>query len=78
MSVESANTFIERIKADKELAKKVTACKDAETRMAFLQEAGFDFSANEIKQAVLELTNDELDMISGGTSKVAQSDVPDN
>lgn len=66
MSIEAAKSFIERMKTDEEFAKKVTACKDAEARMAVVREAGFDFTAAEIKETGPALTDDELSRVIGG------------
>jgi predicted ribosomally synthesized peptide with nif11-like leader len=66
MSIESAQTFLERMKTDEEFAKKVSACTDAEARMALVKTEGFDFSAAEIKELQTEMTEAELDVCSGG------------
>jgi predicted ribosomally synthesized peptide with nif11-like leader len=66
MSIESAKSFIDRMKTDEEFARKVTACKNTESRMAFVKEAGFTFTAEDIKLAGAELTDDEVMEVSGG------------
>lgn len=66
MSIESAKAYVEKFKADGEFAKKVMACKDKEERKAFVKEAGFDFTAEEIKQVGTELSDSELDAVAGG------------
>jgi len=66
MSIESAKLFIEKIKTDEEFAKKVKNCKDAEARMVFVKESGFDFTIEEIKAFQGELSDDELDAVAGG------------
>ena len=68
MSMESAKAFIERIKTDEEFGNKVAACKDADTRLAFIQGEGFACSAEEVKQLSSELTDEELGHISGGVN----------
>ena len=68
MSIEAAKSFIERMKTDEVFAKKVTACKDAETRMAFAKDSGFDFTAAEIREKTTgELSDDDLENVAGGT-----------
>ena len=68
MSIESAKSYIERMKTDKEFAEKVMAFKDTEARTAFVKAAGFDFTINEIKEEISELTDNDLEFISGGGS----------
>ena len=50
MSAHSANQFIERMTTDLGFANTVTYCKDAVARKAFVQEAGYGFSAAEVKE----------------------------
>ncbi|MEN6327201.1 MAG: Nif11-like leader peptide family natural product precursor [Syntrophomonas sp.] len=66
MSIESARSFIELMKMDKEFAKKITECKNEKNRMAFSKEAGFDFTAIEFKEASKMLNDDDLEKVSGG------------
>lgn len=66
MSIEAAQAFIERLKTDKEFAKKATECKNAEERMALAKVEGYEFSKENISQLSSELTDDELDLIAGG------------
>ena len=71
MSVESAKTFLKRLKDDESFALQLLHCPDSPSRLLFVQKSGFDFDAGEIQKAVLELqpselTSEELDRISGG------------
>lgn len=66
MSIESAKAFIERMNTDEEFAKKVTACKDAAARMAYIKDEGFDFTVAEITTVKGELSDEELDLVAGG------------
>lgn len=66
MSMESARGFIAKIKTDEDFARRVRECKDAEDRMAFARQAGFDFTADEIQRARQELSDSELDRVAGG------------
>ncbi len=68
MSIESAKLYIEKIKTDKEFARKVMECKDTETRAAFVRGAGFDFTFNELKEKTARLTDNDMEFISGGGS----------
>jgi len=66
MSVESAKAFIERIKTDEAFNKKVKEFGGAEERMAFVREAGFSFTAEEMKEVDDQLSDGELDAVAGG------------
>ncbi|RCX19346.1 putative ribosomally synthesized peptide with nif11-like leader [Anaerobacterium chartisolvens] len=69
MSAKSAKLFIERIKTDVEFAEKVKAFGDAKDRMAFVKEAGFDFTDAELKEVQGELSEDDLDAVAGAGNK---------
>jgi predicted ribosomally synthesized peptide with nif11-like leader len=66
MSMESAKSFIERMKTDEEFAKQVSEHKDKEARMGFAIEQGYDFTGEEVREAATQLTEDELQQIVGG------------
>ncbi|HBV97168.1 MAG: bacteriocin [Peptococcaceae bacterium BICA1-7] len=68
MSIESAKAFLDRMKTDEEFAKKVTACKNADTRMAYIKNEGFNFTVAEINTVKDELSDEELDLVAGGGS----------
>ena len=67
MSIESAKAFIDRMKKDEAFAKKVMAIQDAEARMELVKAEGFDFTATELEPLHGELSDDELDMVAGGS-----------
>ncbi len=69
MSIESAKAFIERMKTDEAFAGKVTACANAQARMAQIKAAGFDFTGEEIGAVKRELTDEELGNIAAGDKK---------
>jgi predicted ribosomally synthesized peptide with nif11-like leader len=66
MSIESARSFIELMKIDKEFEKKITECQNKENRIEFAEEAGFDFTDIEFKEASEMLNDDDLEKVSGG------------
>ncbi|MEQ8188718.1 MAG: Nif11-like leader peptide family natural product precursor [Candidatus Eremiobacterota bacterium] len=66
MSLKPARAFVDRMKTDEDFRKKVTDCKDAETRAAFVKEAGFDFTAEDIELVRAELSDDDIMAIAGG------------
>jgi len=49
MSVQSATLFVERMTIDQDFFAAVTYCENPDTRKAFVKEAGFDFTAAEVK-----------------------------
>lgn len=65
MSVESAKSYVERLKTDEDFAKLVGELKSSEERMAFAKSSGFDFSAEDVKEISSELSDDELDGVAG-------------
>lgn len=68
MSMESAKAFIEKMKTDEDFRNKVNEYKDNENRKAFLMKEGFTFTEKDIKALKTELTEDELQRISAGTT----------
>jgi len=66
MSAESVKLFVEKIKTDEEFAKKLKGFEDASARKAFVKEAGFDFTDEEVKQIQGELSDEDLDAVAGG------------
>ncbi len=66
MSLKPAREFVDRMKIDEDFRKKVTDCKDAETRKAFVKESGFDFTAEDIELVRAELSDDDIMAIAGG------------
>jgi len=49
MSVRSATLFVERMTTDQDFFAAVTYCEDSKARKVFVKEAGFDFTAAEVK-----------------------------
>lgn len=66
MSIESAKAFIERLKADESFARKVGECKGESARMTMAKSEGFDFTVQEIRDLQAELSEEDLEKISGG------------
>jgi predicted ribosomally synthesized peptide with nif11-like leader len=65
--MESAKSFLERMKNDEDFRKKVTECKDTDGPMNFVKSQGFDFTADDIEFAKGELSDEDIGNISGGT-----------
>ena len=67
MSLESAKAFIEKMETDEDLRRKVNECKDQEGRKALVKSEGFDFTGDDLKLAVGELSEEDLEGIAGGS-----------
>ena len=67
MSLEQLKAFLEKIKADTSLQEKLKAAADADAVTAIAKEAGFSISADDLKNAQSELSDEELEGVAGGT-----------
>jgi predicted ribosomally synthesized peptide with nif11-like leader len=59
MSAEQLKTFLETVKADAILQKKLKAAADAEAAVAIAKEAGIVVSTDEAVRAIAELSDDK-------------------
>ncbi len=66
MSIESAKAFLERMKTDEDFRNSVGEIGTAEERLEYVKKAGFDFTKDEIANLKDELSDDDMDNISGG------------
>ena len=66
MSEEQLKAFLEAIKNDAGLQEKLKAAGDADAVVAIAKAAGFVISVEELKNTQLELSEQELDGLSGG------------
>ncbi|MCP4138700.1 MAG: Nif11-like leader peptide family natural product precursor, partial [Chloroflexi bacterium] len=66
MSVESAKSFLERMKTDEDFRKECSDKSSPEDRMIFLKESGFDFSKEDIEKVKSEMSEEELGSVAGG------------
>ena len=66
MSEEQLKAFIEKVKADTSLKEKLKAAADAEAVVAIAIEAGFGISADDLKSAQSETSDEELEGAAGG------------
>ena len=66
MSKEQLKAFLEAVKADAGLQEKLKAAGDADAVVDIAKTAGFVVSADELKQAQLEISEDELENVAGG------------
>ena len=66
MSEEQLKAFIEKLKADTSLQQKLKAAADSDAVLAIAKEAGFMISADDLKNAQSELSEEELEGVAGG------------
>jgi len=66
MSEEQLKAFLEAVKADAGLQEKLKAASDADAVVAIAKAAGFVISAEELKRAQTEISEEELEGVAGG------------
>ena len=66
MSEEQLKAFLEKVKADTSLQEKLKAAADADAVAAIAKEAGFSISADDLKNAQFEISEEELEGVAGG------------
>ena len=66
MSIEQAQAFMEKVKNDEDLQKRLKEAEDSETRLNIAKEMGYDFTLEEARQASEQLSPDELEQVAGG------------
>ncbi len=72
MSEEQLKAFWEAVQADPSLQEKLRATTDADSIASIAKEAGFEISADEVKEAQAELSSvsdEQLDGVAGGKGK---------
>ena len=69
MSEEQLKAFLEKVKADTSLQEKLkAAADDSDAVLAIAKDAGFSISADDLTKAQSELSEEELEDVSGGIS----------
>ena len=66
MSEEQLKAFLEKVKDDTSLQEKLKAAADSDAVLAIAKEAGFSISADDLKNAQSELSDEELEGVAGG------------
>lgn len=66
MSEEQLKAFWEAVQADIYLQEKLRAATDADSIASIAKEAGFEITADEVKEAQSELSEDQLRGVAGG------------
>ena len=73
MSEEQLKAFLEKVQGDTSLQEKLKAAADADAVTAIAKEAGFSISADDLKKAQSELSDEELEGVAGGFGTTTQS-----
>ncbi|MCP4575490.1 MAG: Nif11-like leader peptide family natural product precursor [Deltaproteobacteria bacterium] len=66
MSIEDARAFLKRVKNDEDFRKSVGEITTTEERMEYVKGAGFDFTKQQFDMIKDELSDGELECVSGG------------
>ena len=66
MSEEQLKAFLEKVKADTSLQEKLKAAADDDAALAIAKDAGFSISADDLKNAQSEISDEELEGAAGG------------
>lgn len=66
MSLESANAFIQRVQSDSAFKQRLAEAPDSDARAQIVKAEGYDFTREEVMQLPQELTDAQLQEISGG------------
>ncbi len=70
MSLESAKSFVTKVKSDEEFAKELRNCKDEMELHAFAEQNGYIFTTEELEGAVKEIAEAELEIESEQNDQV--------
>ena len=65
MSEEQLKAFLEAVKADAGLQEQLKAVSDADAVVALAKAAGFEISAEELRRAQAEISEEELEGVAG-------------
>ncbi|MFO8032971.1 MAG: Nif11-like leader peptide family natural product precursor [Desulfohalobiaceae bacterium] len=66
MSIEQAQAFMEKVKNDEGLAKRLSEAQDSESKLEIARQEGYEFDLEEAKKAKDQLGEDELDDVACG------------
>ena len=73
MSEEQLKAFLEAVRADAGLQEKLKAANDEDAVVAIAKAAGFVISTNALKKAQLEVSEEDLEAVAGGTVFVTEN-----
>ena len=66
MSEEQLKAFLEKVQGDTRLQEKLKAAADSDAVLAIAKDAGFSISADDLKKAQSEVSDEELEAAAGG------------
>ena len=66
MSEDQLKAFIAKVQGDTSLQEKLKAAANSDAVLAIAKEAGFSISADDLKNAQSEISEEELEGVSGG------------
>jgi len=66
MSEEQLKAFWEAVQEDTSLQEKLRATTDVDSIASIAKEAGFEITAEEVKEAQAQLSDEQLDGVAGG------------
>ena len=66
MSEEQLKAFCEAVQADTSLQEKLRTTTDADSITSIAKEAGFEITADEVKEAQSEMSDEQLEGVAGG------------
>ena len=66
MSKEAAQSFVEKMRTDKEFAAQAAGCQTPADLVRFAKQAGYDLSQDEAQAVAGTLSDDELEAVAGG------------
>ena len=66
MSEDQLNTFLEKVRGDTSLQEKLKSAANVDAVVAIAKASGFVLSADDLKQAKPELSEEELESVAGG------------
>ena len=66
MSEEQLKAFWEAVQADTSLQEKLRAATDADSIASIAKEAGFEITAEDVKEAQAQLSDEQLEGVDGG------------
>ena len=69
MSEEQLKAFLEKVQGDTSLQEKLKAAADSDAVLAIAKEAGFSISADDLKKAQSEVSDEELEGAAGGNRR---------
>ena len=72
MSEEQLKAFLEKVQGDTKLQEKLNAAADSDAALAIANEAGFSISADDLKKAQSEVSDEEMENASGGPCRSSQ------